>query len=82
MCECSQTDDMLFLCSVYYELMGCTCFEHYLLIFRRRRSNCVGCYQGWGSTPTLVADTTRSQYTNCYGERKTNEMHFQSKPYI
>jgi hypothetical protein len=30
---------MLFLYSVYYELTACTCFEHYLLIFRRRCIN-------------------------------------------
>jgi hypothetical protein len=30
---------MHFLYSVYYELTASTCFEHYLLIFRRRRTN-------------------------------------------
>jgi hypothetical protein len=30
---------MHFLYSVYYELTACKCFEHYLLIFRRRFIN-------------------------------------------
>jgi hypothetical protein len=30
---------MHFWYSVYYELTACTCFEHYLLIFRRRCTN-------------------------------------------
>jgi hypothetical protein len=31
----SKTNKMHFLYSVYYELTASTCFEHYLLIFRR-----------------------------------------------
>jgi hypothetical protein len=58
---------MHFLYSVYYELTFSACFEHYLLIFRRRCVNnnwyriaCVLCLLaatrvGVGSTPTLVA---------------------------
>jgi hypothetical protein len=30
---------MHFLYSIYYELTASTCFEHYLLIFRRRCTN-------------------------------------------
>jgi hypothetical protein len=33
--QCSKTNEMHFLYSVHYELTTCTCFEHYLLIFRR-----------------------------------------------
>jgi hypothetical protein len=52
----SRTNRMHCLCSVYCELTACTCFEHCLLIFRRRCINknlyiaCImlaGCYQGW-----------------------------------
>jgi hypothetical protein len=35
----SKTKEMHFLYSVYYELAAYTCFQHYLLIFRRRRTN-------------------------------------------
>jgi hypothetical protein len=46
----SKTNEMHFLRSIFYELTASTCFEHNLLIFIS-----VGCYQGWSSTPTLVA---------------------------
>jgi hypothetical protein len=35
----SETSEMHFLYSVYYKLMACTCFECYLLIFRRCCTN-------------------------------------------
>jgi hypothetical protein len=35
----SRTNDMHFLYSVYYELTASTCFEHYMLIFRRCCTN-------------------------------------------
>jgi hypothetical protein len=34
-----KTSEMHFLYAVYYELTAFTCFEHYLLIFRRRSTN-------------------------------------------
>jgi hypothetical protein len=55
----SKTNEMRFLYSIYYELIASTCFEHYLLIFRRRCTNndwyteCVlpvSCYQVWSGT--------------------------------
>jgi hypothetical protein len=61
------------LYSVYCELTACTCFERYLLIFRRCCKNnnwyTASCYQGWSGTllqPWLQpADIIRAQYTNC-----------------
>jgi hypothetical protein len=67
----SRTNKMHFLCSVYYELTASTCFEHYLLTFRRRCINnnwCIaclllaGCYQGWSSTSTLVAASIHNMH--------------------
>jgi hypothetical protein len=39
MYQYSKTKKMHFLYSFYYELTASTCFEHYLLIFRRRCRN-------------------------------------------
>jgi hypothetical protein len=46
------------------ELRASTCFERYLLIFRRR---CSWLQQDWSSIPILVqtTDITRTQYTTC-----------------
>jgi uncharacterized membrane protein len=35
----SKTNEMHFLYSIYCELTASTCFQHYLLIFRRRYTN-------------------------------------------
>jgi recombinational DNA repair protein (RecF pathway) len=35
----SKTNEMQCLYPIYYELTVSTCFEHYLLIFRRRRTD-------------------------------------------
>jgi hypothetical protein len=66
----SKTNGSQCLYSVYYELTTSTCFEHYLLIFRRCCINniwyiaCILCQLAatrllpgleWNSTPTLVA---------------------------
>jgi hypothetical protein len=63
----SKPNEMHFLYSVYYELTASTCSEHYLLIFRSRRTNnnwyfaCVLCMLAAlglecnSSTPNLVA---------------------------
>jgi hypothetical protein len=42
----SNTNEMHFLYSIYYELTASTCYEHYLLIFRIRCTNntwCIAC---------------------------------------
>jgi hypothetical protein len=41
-CQYSKTNKMHFMYSIYYELAASTCFEHYLLIFRRcwTHNNC------------------------------------------
>jgi hypothetical protein len=38
-CQYDKTNKMYFLYSVHYELTAATCFEHYLLIFRRCCTN-------------------------------------------
>jgi hypothetical protein len=38
-CQYRKTNEMHFLYSIYYELTTSTCFEHYLLNFRRRCTN-------------------------------------------
>jgi hypothetical protein len=65
--QCSKTNETHSLYSIYYELTATTCFEHYLLIFRRCCTNnnwyiaCVLCRLTANrlgverSTPTLVA---------------------------
>jgi hypothetical protein len=62
----SKTEEMHFLYSVYYELAASTCFEHYLLIFRRRRTNsdfivrvCYICWllPGFHSNPGSIQQT-------------------------
>jgi hypothetical protein len=67
----SKTNEMHFLYSCCYELTASTCFEHYLLIFRRRCTNntwyiaCVLCLL---AAPTRMqpTDITRTQYTDCW----------------
>jgi hypothetical protein len=67
------------LCSVYYELTACTCFQHYLLIFRRHCLDnswyivCV-CYVCWllpglefNSNPgRSQADIIHTKYANWF----------------
>jgi hypothetical protein len=37
--QLSETNQMHFLYSIYYELTASTCFEHYLITCRRRNTN-------------------------------------------
>jgi hypothetical protein len=59
----SRTNKMHFLYSVYYELTAPTCFEHYLLIFRRCCINntwYIACVMSVGSyqIPFIVLEST------------------------
>jgi hypothetical protein len=57
--------DALF--SVYYHLTASTCFEHYLLNFRRRFINnnwCILCVLCRLAATTVGVDITRTKYTN------------------
>jgi hypothetical protein len=48
-CQYSKTNEVHFLFSVHYDLTASTCFEHYVLIFRRR----------------CINNIIHMQYTNC-----------------
>jgi hypothetical protein len=52
------------LYSIYYELRPNTCFEHHLLILRRRFKIVRVCYVGWRHL-VQPTDITRTQYIKC-----------------
>jgi hypothetical protein len=67
----SKTNELHFLYSIYYELTTSECFQHYLLIFRRRYTNynwyfaCVLCLLVATRIGVEPTDVTLMQNTNC-----------------
>jgi hypothetical protein len=75
MYQCSRTNKMQFLFSVKYKLTATTCFQHYLLIIRRRlmyNSWYIACVLCWLAAtrvgvPLHFQPWLHTQYTNCLG---------------
>jgi hypothetical protein len=61
---------MHFLYLVYYELTACTCFEHYLLIFRRRCIN-----NSWYTAGVLCRLVARNMYRLLIHNKLNKKMH-------